>query len=196
MTGTYSSLKLITERIEFLKNKLELSNELREKAVELCKKIVEKNIPRCRSTDTMAAAIIYAICRESGVNHTLNDIVKITGLKKNSIAKYYRIIINNLNQKMPIFEIESGVNRITTNMKISDDVKEIALELVNFAKKRNHVAGKAPMGVAAASLYLASVDMNTKISQRELAQIAHISEVTIRNRCKELVSLINLRYDL
>ena len=143
MTGTYSSLKLITERIEFLKNKLELSNELREKAVELCKKIVEKNIPRCRSTDTMAAAIIYAICRESGVNHTLNDIVKITGLKKNSIAKYYRIIINNLNQKMPIFEIESGVNRITTNMKISDDVKEIALELVNFAKKRNHVAGKA-----------------------------------------------------
>ncbi len=38
MTGTYSSLKLITERIEFLKNKLELSNELREKAVELCKK--------------------------------------------------------------------------------------------------------------------------------------------------------------
>ena len=74
-------------------------------------------------------------------------------------------------------------------MKTSEKVKQHAMRILDNAKKKNHLAGKDPMGVAAAAIYLASRDIGEKISHGELARTAMLTEVTIRNRCKGLQSI-------
>lgn len=180
-------LKIATGKLDVLKNKLALSNTLKEKSIHMYKKVIEKNIPKGRSVDAMVAATIYAACRDSETPCTLNDITEITGLRKNSIAKCYRAILVTLNLQMPVSDINQCVLRIAKDMGISKKVKQHAMSILVHAKKKNHLAGKDPMGLAAAAaIYLASMDYDEKISQGELAKTAMLTEVTIRNRCKGL----------
>lgn len=181
-----SSLDTIIGKFDILKNQLALSDTLKEKAIRLYKKIIEKNITKGRPIDAMIAATIYAACRDSDTSCTLNDVTEATGIRKNSIAKCYRIILINLNLQMPVSDIESCVLRIAKDMRVSEKVKQHAIRILDNAKKRNHLAGKDQMGISAAAIYLASIDMGEKISQRELANSAMLTEVTIRNRCKGL----------
>ena len=182
-------LKIAIDKLDILKNNLALPDTLKEKSIHLYKKIIEKNIPKGRSIDAMVAATIYVACRDSDTPRTLNDVTEATGLKKNSIAKCYRTILVTLNLQMPVSDIEQCVLRIAKGMGISEKVKEHAMTILDAAKKRNHLAGKDPMGVAAAGIYLASIDNEEKISQGDLARTSMLSEVTIRNRCKGLRSI-------
>ena len=183
------NLRIAMGKFDVLKNKLVLSNTLKERSIHLYKKIIEKNISKGRSVDAMVAATIYAACRDSDTPCTLNDMTEATGLRKNSIAKCYRAILVTLNLKIPVSDIEQCVLRITKEMGISAKVKHRAIAILNNAKKQNHLAGKDPMGVSAAAIYMASMDIGEKISHRELARTAMLTEVTIRNRCRGLRSL-------
>ena len=182
-------LKIAIDKLNILKNNLALPDTLKEKSIHLYKKIIEKNIPKGRSIDAMVAATIYAACRDSDTPRTLNDVTEATGLRKNSIAKCYRAILVTLNLQMPVSDIEQCVLRIAKGMGISEKVKEHTMTILDVAKKRNHLAGKDPMGVAAAGIYLASIDNEEKISQGDLARTSMLSKVTIRNRCKGLRSI-------
>ena len=183
------NLRIAMEKFDILKNKLALSNTIKERSINLYKKIIEKNISKGRSVDAMVAATIYAACRDSDTPRTLNDITEATGLRKNSIARCYRSILVTLNLQMPVLNIEQCVLRIAKRMGISEKVKHRTMTILDSAKKQNHLAGKDPMGMSAAAIYIASMDIGEKISHRELARIAMITEVTIRNRCRGLRSL-------
>ena len=53
--------------------------------------------------------------------------------------------------------------------------------------------GKDPKGIAAATLYLAAKDTEEKRTQSSIAQIARITEVTLRTRAKQIWSYSQLR---
>ena len=53
------------------------------------------------------------------------------------------------------------------------------------------VAGKDPMGLAAAALYLACVSNGEIRSQKDISLAAGVTEVTIRNRCVGLRGLLD-----
>ncbi len=184
-----SNFKVAMDKIDVLKDKLALSDVLKEKAVHMYKKIIEKNTLKGRSVDAMVAAVIYVACRDSETSHNLNDITEATGLRKKSIAKCYRAILTNLNLQIPVSDIRQCFLRIANDMEISEKTKQYATTILDNAKKRNHLEGKNPMGIVAAVIYLASIEIGEKISQQELAKTAMVTEVTIRNRCKGLRSI-------
>ena len=53
-------------------------------------------------------------------------------------------------------------------------------------------SGRGPTGVAAAALYIASVLLGERKTQRDVADIAGVTEVTIRNRYKELAEKLDI----
>jgi len=53
-------------------------------------------------------------------------------------------------------------------------------------------SGRGPTGIAAAALYVASLIHGEKRTQREVADVAGVTEVTIRNRYKELIKKLKL----
>ena len=71
--------------------------------------------------------------------------------------------------------------------------QNVAMQLLQKAKEMKAVAGKGPIGMAAAALYSASIINGEHITQRELADAADVTEVTVRNRCKGLDKSLNLR---
>ena len=137
-----SNFKVAMDKLDVLKDKLALSDLLKEKAVHMYKKIIEKNTLKGRSIDAMVAAAIYVSCRDSETSHNLNDITDATGLRKKSIAKCYRAILTNRNLQIPVSDIRQCFLRIANDMEISEKTKQYATTILDNAKKRNHLEGK------------------------------------------------------
>ena len=90
---------------------------------------------------------------------------------------------------MPVVDSISCVAKIASNAEISEKTKRHAVKILKKAKQREMVAGKDPTGLAASALYLAGLKTDENIGQRDIAEAAGVTEVTIRNRCKSLKEL-------
>ncbi|MBI5860337.1 MAG: transcription initiation factor IIB, partial [Nitrosarchaeum sp.] len=87
---------------------------------------------------------------------------------------------------MPTVNLSQCVVRIANSIGASEKVKRHAIAILQKAEQINIVAGKDPMGLAAAAIYLAGIDMGEHYSHKKITAIAKITSVTIRNRSNEL----------
>ncbi len=172
-----------------MKEKLSLSDAIVEKAAYIYRKSMEKKLVKGRSISSLIAAALYAACRESGTPRTLNEISNSINIKRKSLAVCYRMIIKELDLKMPVVDSISCIAKIASSAGLSEKAKRHAMKLLKKAEEEQILAGKDPMGMAASALYLASLETGENIGQRILAQAGGITEVTIRNRCKNLREL-------
>ena len=67
------------------------------------------------------------------------------------------------------------------------------MKILKKAEISELTSGRGPAGIAAAALYVAALLNNEKRTQREVADVAGVTEVTIRNRYKELLKELNLK---
>jgi transcription initiation factor TFIIB len=160
-----------------LKDKLSLSDAVIEKASYIYRKALEKSLVRGRSISALIAAALYAACRDAETPRTLKDITNAANVSRKDIARCYRIIVVD-----PVH----CVARIASNLEITEKTKRYAVKIIKDAQERKESSGKEPMGFAASALYLSCVENKVPVTQRDMAEAANVTEVTIRNRCKEL----------
>jgi transcription initiation factor TFIIB len=91
---------------------------------------------------------------------------------------------------MPVVDPVKGVSRIASIAKLTEKSKRKAINILEKAKKLGIVAGKDPMGIAAAALYLACISTGESKSQKDISIASGVTEVTIRNRCAGLRKMI------
>jgi len=173
-----------------LKDKLSLSDSVVEKAAYIYRKALYKKLVRGRSISVMMGSALYAACRETNTPRTLKDIVGVMNIKKGDLATYYRLLVKELDLKMPVVDSVQNVARIASKIGLSEKTKRYAIEILRKAEESNISAGKNPMSLAATALYISCVKMGVRHSQRDLAEAANITEVTIRNRYKGLLELL------
>ena len=180
------NLRYAFTELNKLKDKLAISDFVIEKAAYIYRKAVERKLVRGRKISTMIAASLYAACRNTGTPRTLKDISQAGNLEKREIAKCYRIIHRELGLKMPVFDSVNCVARISSRLDISEKIKRRATEILKLCQECEKSAGKDPMGLAAAALYMSCIENSQEITQREIAEVAKVTEVTVRNRYKIL----------
>ncbi|WP_148680198.1 transcription initiation factor IIB [Nitrosopumilus maritimus] len=173
-----------------MKEKLSLSDAIAEKASYIYRKALEKKLVKGRSIASLVAACLYAACRESEAPRTLREVAASIGIKRKEISATYRLIFKELDLKMPVIDSVSCIAKIASNAELSEKTKRYAIKILKKAEKQNMSAGKHPMGLAASALYLASIDLEEFRTQKEIADAAGITEVTVRNRCKGLKQMI------
>ena len=173
-----------------IKDKLALTDTVIEKAAYIYRKALEKKLVRGRSIQGLVAACLYAACRNTETPRTLQDIAKGMDIKKKDIARCYRLVFRELELKMPVVDPVKGVSRIASIAGLTEKTKRKAIQILNQAKDIGLVAGKDPMGIAAASLYLACISTKEIKSQKEISIASGITEVTIRNRCAGLRTML------
>jgi transcription initiation factor TFIIB len=93
---------------------------------------------------------------------------------------------------MPIDNPTKYISKIASKTGLSQKTQNMAIELIHKAEKKNDVVGKGPAGMAAAALYIASIIRSEKVTQKELAEAAEVTEVTVRNRFKGLDKCLEL----
>jgi len=180
------NLRTALSDLSRLKDKLTISSSVVEKAAYIYRKAVEKGLVRGRSITGLLAASLYAACRETGTPRTIKDVADAANIKRKDIARCYRLLHHELELKMPVTDSIDCVARIASMINISEKTKRYAIKVLKNAQKNEESAGKDPMGLAAAALYLSCVINNEDRTQRDIAEAANVTEVTIRNRYKGL----------
>jgi len=173
-----------------VKDKLALSDSVVEKAAYIYRKALEKKLIRGRSISVMIGSALYAACRETNTPRTLKEIAKTANIKKGDLAARYRLLVKELDLKMPVVDSVQNVARIASKIGLSEKTKRYAIEILRKAEENKISAGKNPMSLAATALYISCVKNGENHSQRDFAEAANITEVTIRNRSKGLLELL------
>jgi transcription initiation factor TFIIB len=191
-SSTDRTLRLAFDELDSLKDKLGLSDAIIEKTAYVYRKAQQKRMMRGRSSHGVLAAAIYIACRQMEVPRTLDEIAAISNIKRKSIAKCHREIILELQLTLPIIDTTKCIARVANKANISEKTKHQAMNLMNDVVKRGISAGKDPMGLAATVLYASCIKTGEQKTQVDLASAAQITEVTIRNRFRDLKSRLEL----
>ncbi|TLX80875.1 MAG: transcription factor IIB [Thaumarchaeota archaeon] len=156
-----------------------------------------------KSVACMSAATIYMACKQCDVVRSLDEICKATGSTKEEkmnvklTAKYYRMLVMELGSKTaPVVTLDKYISKIANLAKLEVRVERLAAEIAEKTQDHSLADGKAPNGLAAAYLYISSTLLGQSILQRDVSSIAGITEVTIRNRCKEILTLYKMKITL
>ena len=169
-----------------LRDKVAISANVLEKAAYLYRKALEKKLVRGRSISAMIAASLYAACRETQTPRTLKDVADAANVKRKDIARCYRLLYYELELKMPVVNSIQCIARISSKLDLSEKIKRHAIKVLQEAQENKESSGKDPMGFAATALYVSCIKNGNAITQRDLADAAGVTEVTIRNRLKGL----------
>ena len=180
--------------LERLSSKLNISSPIKEKAAVAYRKALDKGLVRGRSINSIIAAALYAACRKSGSPKTLREIAEASLVDKKDVARCYRLLLQELDFHMPIADPLTYVSKIAEKTGISGKTQGAAIAILREARQKHFSAGKDPMGMAAAALYIACAQNNEKITQHDIAEAAGVTEVTVRNRYKALKKQLNLEF--
>jgi transcription initiation factor TFIIB len=159
-------------------------------------KALKKQLIRGRSIRGVAAASVYMACRKCGVVRTLNEVSQSAGLKIMKVGRCYRFIVKELEEFVPLSNLSRYVARLSNHLGLVGNAEAIALDILRVAKKIHLTSGKAPLGMAAAATYIASIVVSDRRTQREVAEVSGVTEVTIRNRYKDLVEKLDITVKL
>jgi len=178
--------------LDRLKTKLALSDAVIEKTAYIYRKALDKGLVRGRSIPGLIAASLYAACRNTETPRTLTDVANGINIKRKDIARCYRLLLRELDLKMPVVNPIKCISRISSIAELTEKTKRKAVEILDQATKIELSAGKDPMGLAAAALYLSCVINGENKTQKDIAVAAGVTEVTIRNRYKGLKEALEL----
>jgi len=180
--------------IDRLTDILHIPIQVKESASVIYRKALAKGLVRGRSISGFAAAALYAACRISEIPRTLKEISANGGISVKYVFYCYRLLICELGLQMPIEDSIKCVSRIASKTQIPFKTQRIAIDILREAKKQGILSGKNPMGLAAATLYIACLLIRLEKTQNQIAKAANITEVTLRNRYREIKEKISLNF--
>jgi len=192
LTSVERNLVQAMNELERLADLLNLPTWIREEAAKIYREAVEKGLVRGRSIESVIAAAIYLACRLRKLPRTLDEIEEYSRVNRKEIARCYRLLIRELNIKVSVTDPADFVPRIAHALGLSGAVVKTAIEILNKAREAGLMGGKDPVGVAAAAIYLACEKLGEERSQKEIASVAGVTEVTVRNRCRELMKVLSM----
>ena len=196
-------LSIVLAKIGETCKTLALSKNVLETASMIYRNLDGKVEVKGKSVVSISAATIYMACKQCEVVRSLDEICR--GLcspielkaKTKLAARYYRTMVMELgNSTAPVITMDKYISKIANLTGTDVRVERLALEISEKTKDRNLADGKAPNGIAAAYLYVASILLGQNVLQRDVSSVAGVTEVTIRNRCKEILTCYKLRVTL
>jgi transcription initiation factor TFIIB len=191
-TSIERNLRLAMQELRKVASFLNLPNVVKEEASRVYNFVLQRGLVRGRSMESVIAACIYASCRTYNIPRTLDEIASASDVERKEIGRTYRFITRKLTLNITPSNPKDYIARFASVLHLSPKTQNDALKILQKAEASELTSGRGPAGIAAAALYVASLLNNEKRTQREVADVAGITEVTIRNRYKELLDKLGL----
>ncbi len=185
--ATERNLAFALSEISKIANNLNLPKNILETASIIYRKAVKERLIRGRSIQGVTAAAVYVACRQCGLARTLEEVAIASNINKKEVGRSYRFLVKELDYFIQPLKPSQYITKFSNQLTMQGKVEEIAHKILAAAKELKLTSGRGPTGIAAAASYIASVLTGERKTQREIAEIAQVTEVTIRNRYKELV---------
>jgi transcription initiation factor TFIIB len=191
-TSIERNLRLAMAELRRVASFLNLPTVVKDEASRVYNFVLQRGLVRGRSMESVIAACIYAACRSYNIPRTLDEIANASDVERKEIGRTYRFIIRKLAIKVTPSSPKDYISRFSSILHLSPKAQNDALRILKKADISELTSGRGPAGIAAAALYVAALLNDEKKTQREVADVAGITEVTIRNRYKELIERLGL----
>jgi transcription initiation factor TFIIB len=178
--------------MERLSSQLGVPRDVRETAALMYRKALSKRLVRGRSIESVVAASVYLACRIHRIPRRLDEIVTETNVDRKKIGHAVRLIVSRVNIDVPLASAKDLIPRLSSDLLLEGRTVKMATEIIKNAEERFVTIGKDPGGIAGAALYIAGIIEQDRRTQREIANVSRVTEVTIRNRYKELVRVLGI----
>ena len=186
------NLQFALSEIDRMASALGVPRSVREVASVIYRRALAEDLIRGRSIEGVATGCLYAACRKEGIPRSLEEISEVSRVERKEIGRTYRYVSQELGLEMRPVDPQAYVPRFSSELGLSDEVQVKAKEIITVATEKGLLSGKSPTGFAAAAIYAASLLCNEKKTQREVAEVAQVTEVTIRNRYQEQIEAMGL----
>jgi len=194
--STEKNLILALSEIYMLSGALNLPKNIVETAAVIYRKAVKKRLIRGRSIRGLATAATYVACRQSKLVRTITELSKASGIDRKELASNYRFLVRKLKFFVPPVNPNQYVTRLSNQLGLDGKTEGIAHKILRGAKKQRLTSGRGAKSIAAAAGYIASAVSGERRTQRDFAEAADVTEVTIRNRYKEMMKRLQITISL
>lgn len=170
--------------ISGMADRINLPKNIVDRANKLFKQVYESKSLKGRSNDAISAACLYIACRQEGVPRTFKEICAISRISKKEIGRSFKLIVKNLETSVDLITSGDFMSRFCSNLELPNSIQKAATFIARKAVDIDLVAGRSPISVAAAAIYMASQASEMKKSQKDISEVAGVAEVTIRQAYK------------
>ncbi|MFH1850245.1 MAG: transcription initiation factor IIB [archaeon] len=195
-TAIERNLKLALAELKRVSSYLKLPKSVEEESARIYTLAVQRGLVRGRSMESVVAGALYAACRRHDVPRTLDELSEASGIEKKEIGRTYRFVTRELGITILPSNPADYIARFSSALKLSAETQSKSIEILEKAQKAELTSGRGPTGIAAAALYVSALIHGEKRTQREVADVAGVTEVTIRNRYKELLEELDLEKEI
>ncbi|MCG1004751.1 MULTISPECIES: transcription initiation factor IIB family protein [Halobacterium] len=186
------NLQFALSEIDRMASALGVPRSVREVASVIYRRALKEDLIRGRSIEGVATACLYAACRQEGIPRTLEEVTEVARIDQKEIGRTYRYVAQELSLEIQPTDPKEYLPRFASDLDLSEETIAKAREIIDTSAEQGLLSGKSPSGFAAAAIYAASLLCNEKKTQREVADIANVTEVTIRNRYQEQIEAMGL----
>lgn len=175
---------------------LMLADMIEKEAARLYRDCAIKGITRARSTERIVAGCIFISAKVNSVPKSLNEISEITKIDKHIIVKTYKMILRELGLKIIPSSPVDFIGRFASELKLDAKIQTQAVSMIEKIRRMGLNSGKNPSSLAATTLYISALLNKKKVTQKNMADTAGITETTLRNRCKEISEALDINKKL
>jgi transcription initiation factor TFIIB len=189
--STQRNLAHALSEMSKISNKINLPRNVIETSSMIYRRAIQKQLIRGRTIQSVAVASIYMACRQCGVIRTLEDVAGAANITKKEAARNYRFLLRELKPSVPQVNPQGYISKIVNKLALTGDTEKLAMAILTQASEMKLTSGRGPSGMAAACIYISSQLTDERRTQGEIAKEAQVTEVTIRNRYKELAQRLD-----
>ncbi len=207
----------VLSMIDKICSKLLLPRSLSEAAAKIYRTYSSKNDTKGFSITGNAIAAIYLACKQSCITRGLEEIISIASCYDSRGSSFkvafrcYKKMIMSMTDHVPesmpktsaiqaietfnhVLPIDKYIVKIANNAGIDLRVQKLAVDIAHQTNDNILMLGKDPIGIAAAYLYISTCICGYSMYLADIANLANVTEITIRTRCKEILS--NFRFEI
>ena len=189
------NLQFALSEIDRMASALGVPRSVREVAAVVYRRALDTDLIRGRSIEGVATSALYIACRQEGIPRSLEEVSSVSRVDRREIGRTYRYVAHELGLDMPPVDPKQYLPRFCSELDLSEDVQQRAATIIERTTAEGLHSGKSPTGFAAAAIYTAALLCNEKRTQREIANVAQVTEVTIRNRYREQLEVVGVDFD-
>lgn len=181
------NLQFALSEIARMASALGVPSATQEVASVIYRRALNEDLVRGRSIEGIATSTLYIACRKEGIPRSLDEVTNVSRVGQTEIGRTYRYLSKELELELKPTDPKQFVPRFASELDLDEEVQLKAREVIDVSAEEGLLSGKSPTGFAAAALYVAALLCNQKRTQREIADVANVTEVTIRNRYQEQI---------
>lgn len=192
MSWEKRNILIATTELKRISTNLHLPNHVKQEAMSLYKEVFKQKLLRGRSINSMIAACIYYAIKKYRITRTLQEVLDETNENGKDVRRCYGVVIRELNLKAPNTNPIALIPRYTTKLGLSSEIEKLAIKIADTYISNFVTSGKDPKGIVGGAIYLASKIKNENFTQKQIADLIGVTEVTLRSRYKELKKKLNI----